>query len=88
MARLSVLQDRFGAVNDAVVAQRLASIAAQEQGGAAIRAAGFVCGYHAAYANVAVREIAPLWREFSQLQPFWRNPSDTAKSNGKSQWQK
>jgi inorganic triphosphatase YgiF len=72
MAALSALQESLGAVNDAVVAQRLANSAAAGNGDGAMRAAGFVCGYKAAEAEAAATQIRAAWPEFSATAPFWR----------------
>ncbi len=79
-AALSVIQDRFGALNDAVVARTLADRAAaavsEDQAGEAardaIRAAGFICGYTGAEAAGAAEEIIALWRDFENRPRFWR----------------
>lgn len=73
MAALSALQENFGAVNDAVVAQGLANEAAIGNGDDAMRVAGFVCGYKAAEADAAAKRIREVWPDFMQLQPFWRD---------------
>lgn len=76
MASLSALQDAFGAVNDAVVAQRLAEEAAGMNGAGGgeklIRAAGFVSGYKAAQAREAAKKIDAAWDAFDKTAPFWR----------------
>ncbi|WDI32815.1 CHAD domain-containing protein [Hyphococcus flavus] len=72
MSKMSMLQDAFGAVNDAVVAQRLADLASTGQGAEAIRAAGFVAGYRAAEAQGAAEVIDEAWRTFEKMTPFWR----------------
>ena len=72
MAAMSALQDAFGTVNDAVVAQGLANEAAQGGGEDAMRAAGFICGFHAARAEAAAKEIDAAWAAFAAMTPFWR----------------
>jgi len=72
MALLSTLQDKLGAVNDAVVAQRLADDAAAGTGDNGMRLSGFVSGYKAAEAASAACEIEAAWAAFSETQPFWR----------------
>ncbi len=75
MAVISRLQEALGAVNDAVVAQRLA----EETGGGgaeAMRAAGFVAGYKAAEAEAAAVEIDRAWEIFDKTTPFWREEND------------
>ncbi len=73
MAAMSSLQDAFGAMNDAVVAQRLVNTAAEGGGEKAMRAAGFVSGFYAARADAAVKEIDAGWPAFENLKPFWRD---------------
>lgn len=72
MATMSALQEAFGAVNDAVVAQGLADEAARGGGPAAMRAAGFISGFHAARADAAVKQIDEAWVAFESMTPFWR----------------
>ena len=72
MQAMSELQDAFGVLNDAVVAQSLADRAALGQGADAARAAGFISGYHAAQAEAASLTIAQKWDDFAALEPFWR----------------
>ncbi|PQA88155.1 CHAD domain-containing protein [Hyphococcus luteus] len=75
MAALSTLQDAFGAVNDAVVAQGLAERAARGEGAGGeglMRAAGFISGYKAAEAREAAKKIDAAWDAFEKMTPFWR----------------
>ena len=72
MAALSALQEKLGAVNDAVVAQRLADEAAAGTGDDGMRLAGFVSGYKAAEAAAAAHDITTDWAAFVEMQPFWR----------------
>lgn len=72
MSVLSRLQDGFGALNDAVVAEALASEAALGQGGACHRASGFVIGYCAARAAAAAEKNNEAFAEFDEMAPFWR----------------
>lgn len=74
MAALSALQDAFGALNDAVVAQELAERAAGEGGETLMRAAGFISGYKAAEAREAAKKIDAAWDAFEKTTPFWRRP--------------
>lgn len=76
MAAMSALQEAFGAVNDAVVAQGLANEAAAGEGETAMRAAGFICGFHAARAEAAAKEIDAAWVAFEEMTPFWRPEDD------------
>ncbi len=73
MASMSYLQDAFGGLNDAVVAQDLANRAAKGQGSDVARAAGFVCGYRAAAAQKTASQIAESWTAFEAYPPFWRS---------------
>ncbi|MHA7873345.1 MAG: CHAD domain-containing protein, partial [Hyphococcus sp.] len=72
MAALAGLQEAFGKVNDAVVAQRLAGEASAGGGADVMRAAGFVSGYKAAEAAAAAEVIAVDWPVFAAMTPFWR----------------
>ncbi len=72
MAALSSLQDAFGAVNDAMVAQGLAEQAAAGGGEDLMRAAGFVSGFKAAEAREAAKKIDAAWVAFEKMTPFWR----------------
>lgn len=73
MSALSTLQDAFGHINDAATAQRLADEAATGEGGNAMRAAGFICGYKAAEAEAAARQLEAEWAAFVEMTPFWRD---------------
>lgn len=78
MATMSALQEAFGVVNDGVVAQGLAEKAAAGAGPQAMRAAGFIGGYHAARAEAAVKEIDAAWSRFETMTPFWREYEEMA----------
>ncbi|MEM9704477.1 MAG: CHAD domain-containing protein [Pseudomonadota bacterium] len=78
MQAMSLMQDSFGALNDAVVAQALSARAAEGAGGAALGASGFVAGYSAARAEHAARAILPAWKAFNDMTPFWRYPEKSA----------
>lgn len=73
MAALSALQDAFGAINDAVVAQELADVAVAGVGEGGMRAAGFIAGYKAAQAQAAAKRIDADWAAFEKTPPFWRD---------------
>lgn len=73
MSAMSTLQDAFGALNDAVVAQKLADRVAEGEGADAARAAGFISGYKAAEAQSAAETIDAAWRGFEKMTPFWRD---------------
>ena len=68
---LSRLQEGFGALNDAAVAQELATRAASGEGKAAMRAAGFVSGYRTAEAQAASARLLDDWNAFSTMTPYW-----------------
>ena len=72
MAALSALQESLGAVNDAVVAQRLADETSAGAGPDAMRAAGFLSGYKLAEADAAAKAIDQAWEIFNNTAPFWR----------------
>lgn len=72
MRAMTVLQDDFGALNDAVVAETLANEAARGEGAEAMRAAGFISGYRAAEADAAAKAIDAAWADFVAMKPFWR----------------
>ena len=72
LAALAQLQNRFGIMNDAVVAQSLAQQAAQGQGAKVIRASGFVSGYRGAEAYAAAAKLVDEWAAFERITPFWR----------------
>jgi len=79
MRALARLQDALGVVNDAVVAQHLATEIGARAGPDAMRAAGFVAGFKAAEAEAAAAEIDRAWELFDKTTPFWReeNARDT-----------
>lgn len=78
MAAMARLQDAFGLVNDAVVAQRLADEAARAAGPDAdqdaIRAAGFIAGYKASEAKAAAADIDEAWAALAAMKRFWAPP--------------
>jgi inorganic triphosphatase YgiF len=76
-AAMRQLQDAFGAVNDAVVAQHIAAGAGEGFGAAAARAAGFIAGYRSAGAKASSASIAGKWRDFAAAAPYWRNETLT-----------
>lgn len=71
-ASMAALQGAMGAVNDAVVAERIASEAGEGRGPEAARAAGFIAGYRGAEAAAAAAQVGERWLEFSGSAPFWR----------------
>lgn len=72
MAALARLQDRLGALNDAVVAHSLADRAVA--GKKASRAAGLIAGIGAAEAAVLSGQIDAEWAALAAETPFWRLP--------------
>ncbi len=72
MTAMADLQDTFGKLNDAVVAGRLAAMAARGRGEAAARTAGFLAGLRAEQARCACLTITQEWRAFAEETPFWR----------------
>ncbi|MEM9169295.1 MAG: CHAD domain-containing protein [Pseudomonadota bacterium] len=78
MRAMSRLQDDFGVLNDAVVAQGLAADAGEGGGPALARAAGLVGGYRAASARAAADRVADNWEAFAALAPFWRAEPSTS----------
>lgn len=68
---MSALQQAFGEINDAVVAQEIAESAARGRGPEASRAAGFIAGYRSAQAAAAASASETRWREFAAAPPFW-----------------
>jgi triphosphatase len=64
---LTRLQDVLGAMNDTVVAARLA----REIAGADSNAAALLQGWAAAQATAANEDLAGAWRDFSRAKPFW-----------------
>ena len=72
MASMAAMQDALGDLSDAVLAQKLANMAAESQGKEAMRAAGFVCGYHAASTEASAKNVADAWAIFEKKTPFWQ----------------
>lgn len=70
-AAIARLQDEFGALNDAAVAERLAMEAARGQGVEAVRAAGLLAGFCAHEAQSAAQSLADDVRAFVTRPPFW-----------------
>ena len=74
LKRLKALQDVFGSLNDAAMAEALllAPDAPGAQDPQAARAAGIVIGLHAERARHDWMRARGLWREFRDTRPFWR----------------
>ena len=73
LAALEQLQDILGALNDAVVADRLlAEAAAATKQPVPERVDGLVRGWMAAVAMNELAGFKRAWREFEDAKPFWR----------------
>lgn len=77
---MSDLQDGFGALNDAVVAQQLAEIAAKGQGPSAMRAAAMISHFRGDEAAIAMAQISSGWHKFVASKPFWQQEDEAPKS--------
>ncbi len=83
-ARLSLLQDRLGQLNDAAVAQTLLHGVAHEVDHATPHpasrtlafAAGQAAGWHSAHgaASGVPDDVARDWKAFTRAKPFWTKP--------------
>ena len=75
LERLSRLQDLFGALNDAAMADHiLARIAAESRGngGSELReAAAFVEGWHQSRIPITWEKAKKRWKRFEKSEPFW-----------------
>ncbi len=69
------LQDKFGYLNDLVVAQKLKAIEPGETTDALQlqRAVGYVLGWHTAHADDAWLDIKKEWRVFERVPLFWQS---------------
>ncbi len=70
--KLRSLQDKFGYLNDVVVAEKLKLV--RDDGildPNLQRAIGYVMGWHAARAERAWDEICSGWKRFAKSSPFW-----------------
>ena len=73
LAALEDLQDILGALNDAIVADRLLAEAVAATGQPVPeRADGLVRGWMAAVAANELAGFKRAWREFDEAKPFWR----------------
>lgn len=66
--RLSRLQDRLGALNDAEVS---GALLAELAGGSHAFATGLVLGFVGARGSGMRKDIGQAWRKFRRLEPFW-----------------
>jgi inorganic triphosphatase YgiF len=80
-AAMTALQDAFGAINDAVVAQAVADGVALGNGPEAARVAGFIAGFRGAEASAAAAAIRARWEAFAAAEPYWRLPSEAARQS-------
>ncbi len=73
LAALEDLQDILGALNDAIVADRLLAEAVAATGQPVPeRVDGLVRGWMAAVAANELAGFKRAWREFGEAKPFWR----------------
>lgn len=68
---VSALQDLLGRHNDSVSTEKLVQIFSQGLGAEAVRAAGYVTGWHARGIAMAEAELEKLWKSFKSQRPFW-----------------
>lgn len=72
-ARLSMLQDILGCMNDAsVVSKLMAEVTAQSRSRTVAVAAGRVAGWYAALAEHRREALKPAWRRFCAQRATWR----------------
>jgi triphosphatase len=74
VARLVKLQDRLGALNDAVTGRRLLGELLPSIGlepAAAARVTGLVLGWQAARIHAELPAFPAEWEAFRDLRPFW-----------------
>ena len=70
--KLRSLQDKFGYLNDVVVAEKLKLVRADGTSDPGLqRAGGYVIGWHAARAERAWNNIRSGWKRFAKSSPFW-----------------
>ena len=85
---LAKLQDQLGALNDAVVAQRLAETAfaacQAEDGARAMRAMAYIYGSRKTAADIAARAAVPAWQALDAMEPFWLPSAALAEPSGES----
>jgi inorganic triphosphatase YgiF len=73
-AKLELLQDLFGYLNDVAGARRLAQLPAGADigDGEARDAIGYVIGWHTARAEDTWRQARAKWKQFEAMPRFWR----------------
>ncbi|MEL6370689.1 MAG: CHAD domain-containing protein [Pseudomonadota bacterium] len=69
---LSTLQEKLGKLNDAVVAQSLASDASAGQGALALRAANQIIAEKSQLALSAAEDVVEDWEAIEAMQPYWQ----------------
>jgi len=71
--RLAALQDALGVANDAVVAERVATLLAERLGASSdlLRTAGFLSGWAAHAAEREIAALPRLWERFETVGRFW-----------------
>ena len=71
--KLRDLQDKFGYLNDVVVAEKLKLIRADGMASDPDlqRAVGYVMGWHTAHAEQAWNDTRFAWKQLAKLPPFW-----------------
>ncbi len=67
---MKTLQERFGAINDEATAEALLAEVGTDP--RAERAAGWMLGSFAAGETTVRKDLAPAWKKFAALRPFWR----------------
>ena len=71
--QLRLLQDRFGYLNDVVLAQSLPKLLGKEEAGdpQLAEAIGFVLGWHSARAGHELEDANILWKRLKKLHKPW-----------------
>jgi inorganic triphosphatase YgiF len=74
LKQLSGLQDIFGALNDAEMAQKVLQRLLKKSGNGGHRgAARLVAGFHMGRAELTWKKAQKRWKKFTAARPFWRN---------------
>ncbi len=68
LAALATLQDVLGALNDAVVTQRLLAELSAPRG----QSTGIVIGWTARSSQVSLQQVHQAWRNFTRQKVFWK----------------
>jgi len=77
-AAMTALQDAFGDINDAVVAQAVAEEVVFGSGPEAARVAGFIAGFRGAEAAATAAAIRARWEAFAGAPTYWRLMAEAA----------